>query len=127
VRIGIVLARRGDLALAVAMTRAALRAGDEVRWFAMDDGVRALVAEEAASAGDPGDPGDPSDARQPAANAPDGRGGSALLEDLDELEVIACATSVDARAVSLPAQIALGSQDDHAALVAWADRTVSLT
>lgn len=98
-RLGVVLARQRDLALAIAMTRAALRAGDDVRWFAMDEGVLALTA-----------PLEPAGA-----------------DELDGLEVIACATSVDQRGVALPPQIALGSQDDHAALLSWADRTVSLT
>lgn len=95
-KLGIVLARQRDVALALAMTEAALDAGDEVRWFAMDDGVLAL--------GEKGAPG-----------------------GLTELEVIACATSVDQRALPLSSHVTLGSQDDHAALLAWADRTVALT
>lgn len=93
-KLGIVLARRADLALAHALTAAALRAGDEVRWFVMDEGVEASPL------------------------SPD---------EEDPVERIACATSVDQRSLSLPPHITLGSQDDHAALLAWADRTVALT
>ena len=94
-KLGIVLARRADLALAQALTAAALRAGDEVRWFAMDEGVEALAGE--------------------ANQLP------------ETVEVFACATSVDQRGLAMPIAVTLGSQDDHAALLAWADRTVALT
>ncbi len=104
-KLAIVLSRREDLALARALTDAALRAGDPVRWFAMAEGVEAL-AELAA--------------RPPWADETAGA--------LDgEVEVTACATSVDQRGLSLSGWITLGSQDDHAALLAWADRTVALT
>jgi hypothetical protein len=105
VKLAIVLSRRDDLSLARALTEAALRAGDPVRWFAMAEGVEAL----AALAPPP-----------PLADEPTGPLGA-------EVEVIACATSADQRGLSLPAWITLGSQDDHAALLAWADRTVALT
>jgi hypothetical protein len=103
VKLAIVLSRREDLPLARALTEAAARAGDPVRWFAMAEGVEALTELAAPS---------------PLSDEPP------LGE---ELEVIACATSVDQRGLSLPGWIALGSQDDHAALLAWADRTVALT
>jgi hypothetical protein len=93
-KLGIVLARRADLALAHALTAAALRAGDEVRWFVMDEGVEAIAT---------------------------------LATEEEPIELVACATSVDQRSLALPPHITLGSQDDHAALLAWADRTVALT
>lgn len=99
-KLGVVLARREDLGLARAVSAAARRAGDEVRWFVMDEGVEAV--------------------RAPGAGALEGE-----LEG--ELEVIACATSVDRRAVATAPGVQLGSQDDHAALLAWADRVVALT
>ncbi len=89
--LGVVLARRGDLPLARALTEAALRAGDEVRWFVMDDGV------------------------------------AAALDGAPDVDIVACATSADQRGLALPASVQLGSQDDHAALLAWADRVVALT
>lgn len=100
-KLGVVLARREDLELAQAMSAAARRAGDEVRWFVMDDGVEAV-------------------------RAPAGAGESEGALD-DEIELIACATSVDQRAVATAPGVQLGSQDDHAALLAWADRVVALT
>lgn len=114
-KLGIVLARRADLALARALTAAALRAGDEVRWFAMDEGVEAL-ADEVGEVDEVGDAGDLVEPSPPAA------------PPLPEaVEVFACATSVDQRALAMPLAVTLGSQDDHAALLAWADRTVALT
>lgn len=107
-KLAIVLSRREDLALARALTDAALLAGDPVRWFAMAEGVEALAEMSYGGAADDGEP-------VPAAAL----GG--------EVEVTACATSVDQRGLSLPSWITLGSQDDHAALLAWADRTVALT
>lgn len=104
-KLAIVLSRREDLPLARALTEAAWRAGDPVRWFAMAEGVEALATLRALSA---------------ASEEPAGSLGG-------EVEVIACATSVDQRELSLPGWILLGSQDDHAALLAWADRTVALT
>lgn len=103
-KLGVVLARREDLGLAREVSAAARRAGDEVRWFVMDEGVEAVRAP----------------------------GAGALVDELEgefegELEVIACATSVDQRAVATAPWVQLGSQDDHAALLAWADRVVALT
>lgn len=99
-KLGVVLARREDLGLAREVSAAARRAGDEVRWFVMDEGVEAVRAP----------------------------GSGALVDELEgELEVIACATSVDQRAVATAPWVQLGSQDDHAALLAWADRVVALT
>jgi hypothetical protein len=111
-KLGIVLARRADLALARALTAAALRAGDEVRWFAMDEGVEALAveADDVEDADDLVEPSPPTSNPLPEA-----------------VEVFACATSVDQRALAMPLAVTLGSQDDHAALLAWADRTVALT
>jgi hypothetical protein len=96
VKLGVVLARRDDVELARALTVAAQRAGDTVRWFAMAEGVIALA-----------------DALPPPLR--------------DDVELIACATSVDRCGAELPAWVTLGSQDDHAALLAWADRVVALT
>jgi hypothetical protein len=92
-KLAIVLARQHDLGVALALTAAALRANDAVRWFVMADGVAALAA----------------------------------LPALDDVEVVACATSSDRLGLVLPAWITLGSQDDHAAVLDWADRTVALT
>ena len=44
----------------------------------------------------------------------------------DGHEVIGCATSADAAGIELAALgVVVGSQDDHAALCAWADRVVA--
>lgn len=107
-KLGVVLARREDLGLARAMSAAARRAGDEVRWFVMDDGVEAVGA-----------PGTGAKGEELEKEAEE------LLDD--ELEIIACATSVDQRAIATAPGVQLGSQDDHAALLAWADRVVALT
>jgi sulfur relay (sulfurtransferase) complex TusBCD TusD component (DsrE family) len=91
---------RGDLARARRLARAARAAGVEVAVFAMDDGVAALVADRAAVA--------------------------ALLED--DCEVIACAHSAHRRGLGEgEVGVLLGSQDDHAAIVARADRLVAFT
>jgi hypothetical protein len=92
-KLAVVLARPQDLGVALAITAAAVRADDAVRWFAMAQGVLAL----------------------------------AELPALDDVEVIACATSSDRLGLRLPAWIVMGSQDDHAALLDWADRTIALT
>ncbi|MEZ4359344.1 MAG: hypothetical protein R3B48_04125 [Kofleriaceae bacterium] len=94
--LGIVLARRADVALARGLTCAARAAGDEVRWFVMAEGVLAL------------------DDALPAAAR-------------DDVDVTACATSADQLSVAPPPWVRLGSQDDHAALLAWAHRVVALT
>lgn len=97
-RLGLVLAAAGDLGHVAGLAHAARRAGVAVRVFAMHDGVRALAAAPAAVA--------------------------ALLDD--GVEVAACATSADRDGVALaPLGLAPGSQDDHAALVAGADRLVA--
>jgi hypothetical protein len=98
-KLAIILARKDDLPLALQLTAAARRAGDLVAWFVMADGVTALVSLVV---------------------------GPHVLS-LDEVDVIACATSVDQQAIQVPTGVRLGSQDDHAALLAWADRTVALT
>ena len=49
---------------------------------------------------------------------------AALVDDGHE--VIGCATSADAAGIELAALgVVVGSQDDHAALCAWADRVVA--
>lgn len=111
-KLGVVLAQREDFGLARAMSAAARRAGHEVRWFVMDDGVEAVGAPGAGARGEELE-----------------KEAEELLEELldDELEIIACATSVDQRAIATAPGVQLGSQDDHAALLAWADRVVALT
>jgi sulfur relay (sulfurtransferase) complex TusBCD TusD component (DsrE family) len=99
--LGIVLARRDDLALVVGLAAAARAAGHPVALFAMAEGVVALA--------------DPAHAAA-----------IATLRDAD-CELVACATSVDQRGLVVPAAVQLGSQDDHAALVARAARLVALT
>lgn len=97
-RLGVVLATVDDLPLAAGLARAAVARRLAVRVFAMHAGVRALAADRAAVTG---------------------------LAD-DGVELIACATSADAAGVDLAALgVAAGSQDDHAALCAWADRVVA--
>jgi hypothetical protein len=115
-KLAIVVSRRDDLGLARALTEAALRAGDPVRWFVMSDGVGGLADAVAAMSQRGPEPAQVSDG-DPVPGAPFG----------GEVEVIACATSVDQRGLAMPAWITLGSQDDHAALLSWADRTVALT
>lgn len=97
-RLGLVLATATDLPLVRGLAHAAARRGLAVRVFAMHAGVRALAGDPAAVA--------------------------ALLDDGHE--VIACATSADAAGVALAELgVVAGSQDDHAALCAWADRVVA--
>lgn len=97
VKLGIVLATAGDLALAVALALAARRARHEVAVFAMDAGCRAL------------------------AGAPDQ---VAALADAD-CELFACSNS--AVGLVLPDAVVRGSQDDHAAVVGTSDRVIALT
>ncbi|HRC55924.1 MAG TPA: hypothetical protein PKU97_08365 [Kofleriaceae bacterium] len=98
-KLALVLARAADLPAACALTEAAHLAGDEVAWFAMDDAAPAVVALIAG----PHPPW------------------------LCDTDVTLCATSLDRRQLAGPAGARVGSQDDHAALLAWADRTVALT
>jgi len=97
VKLGIVLATRGDLGCAAALALAARRARHEVAMFAMDAGCQAL------------------------ADDPDV---VAALLDAD-CELTACSNS--AAGVALPDGVVRGSQDDHAAVVATSDRVVALT
>jgi hypothetical protein len=97
VKLGIILATRGDLTHAAAIALAARRARHEVAMFAMDAGCRAL-------------------AEAPAVVA-------ALLDA--DCELIACSNS--AVGIDLPDGVARGSQDDHAAVVGTSDRLVALT
>ena len=96
-KLGIVLATRGDLGHAVALALAARRARHEVALFAMDAGCQAL------------------------ADAP------ALVAELADAdcELIACSNSADG--IALPDPVVRGSQDDHAAVVGTSDRLVALT
>jgi len=96
-KLGIVLATRDDLHHAVAIALAARRARHEVSVFAMDAGCLAL------------------------AEAPEL---VTVLADAD-CELIACSNS--AAGLVLPDEVVRGSQDDHAAIVATADRVVALT
>lgn len=96
-KLGIVLATRGDLGHAVALALAARRARHEVAVFAMDAGCQAL------------------------ADAPDL---VAELADAD-CELFACSNS--AVGIALPDAVVRGSQDDHAAVVGTSDRLVALT
>ncbi|HEX3759627.1 MAG TPA: hypothetical protein VHW23_13020 [Kofleriaceae bacterium] len=96
-KLGIILATRGDLGHAAALALAARRARHEVALFAMDAGCQAL------------------------ADAP---GVVAELLDAD-CELTACSNS--AAGIALPDGVARGSQDDHAAVVATSDRVVALT
>lgn len=97
-KLGVVLARRDAVPLASALTRAALAAGDTVAWFAMDEALGPVAA---------------------------------LVErevlELDALELVVCATSLDRLGLAAPRGARVGSQDDHAALVRWADKLVALT
>lgn len=97
-RLAVVLSRAADLPLACELTAAARAAGDDVAWFAMDEAVTALC-------------------ELPRARWP-------WLEDID---VTLCATSLDRVGLAPPEWSTLGSQDDHAALLAWATHTVALT
>ena len=96
-KLGIVLATRGDAERAAAIALAARRARHEVAVFAMDAGCQAL-------------------ADAPALVA-------ALLDADCELTV--CSNS--AVGIALPDGVVRGSQDDHAAVVATSDRVVALT
>jgi len=96
VKLGIVLATGGDLALAVELALAARRARHEVAMFAMDAGCHALAAHPEHVA---------------------------TLADAD-CELFVCSNSaVD---LALPDAVVRGSQDDHAAIVATSDRVVAL-
>lgn len=97
-KVGFVLARRDAVPFASELTQAALAAGDEVAWFAMDEALGAVAA-LAMSASSP----------------------------LDSLELVVCATSLDRSGLAAPRGARVGSQDDHAALVRWADKLVALT
>jgi hypothetical protein len=97
VKLGIVLATRADLATARDLALAARRAGHDVAMFAMDAGCAAL------------------------AEAPDVA--TALLDA--DCEISACANS--SVGLGMPPGIVVGSQDDHAKIVATADRVVALT
>lgn len=96
-KLGIVLATRGDLEHAAALAIAARRAHHEVALFAMDAGCRAL------------------------AEAPEI---VATLAEAD-CELLACSNS--AAGIALPAEVVRGSQDDHAAVVGTSDRVVAFT
>ena len=99
--LGLVLATAapGDLALVCGLAGAARDRGLAVRLFAMHDGVAALAGAAGALA--------------------------ALVER--GCDVIACATSADRAGLAIAALggATAGSQDDHAALCAWADRVVA--
>lgn len=100
--LGLVLATddAGDLRAVAGLARAARRRRMAVTVFAMHDGVAALAAAPALVA--------------------------ALADD--GCELIGCATSADARAIDLRALgVAVGSQDDHAALAHRAHRLVAFT
>ena len=97
VKLGIVLARREDLAHAAAIAMAARAARHEVAMFAMDAGCNALA--------------DNADVAQQ------------LLDD--DVEITACSNS--AVGLELVDGIVRGSQDDHAAVVGTSDRLVSFT
>ncbi|HEY0484245.1 MAG TPA: DsrE family protein [Kofleriaceae bacterium] len=96
-KLGIVLATRGDLGHAAAIALAARRARHEVAVFATDAGCQAL------------------------ADAPEL---VAALLDAD-CEITACSNSADG--IALPDGVVRGSQDDHAAVVGTSDRLLALT
>jgi aspartokinase-like uncharacterized kinase len=96
-KLGIVLATRGDLGHAVALALAARRARHEVALFAMDAGCQAL------------------------ADAPE------LVAALVEADCELTACSNSAAGIALPDEIVRGSQDDHAAVVGTSDRVIALT
>jgi UDP:flavonoid glycosyltransferase YjiC (YdhE family) len=96
-KLGLVLATRGDLVHVVAIAQAARRARHEVAVFAMDAGCEAFAA------------------------APEL---VAALVDID-CELIACSNS--AAGLLLPDDVVRGSQDDHAAIVGTSDRVIALT
>jgi sulfur relay (sulfurtransferase) complex TusBCD TusD component (DsrE family) len=99
-RLGLLLATAHDVVHIAGLARAARQRGIEVRLFAMHDGVGALVG-------------------QPAIT----------IELLDRgCHIVMCATSANRDGVELEPTLAgidLGSQDDHAALIVWADRVVA--
>ncbi|MBS1121183.1 MAG: hypothetical protein H6Q90_3411 [Deltaproteobacteria bacterium] len=96
-KLGIVLATAADLGHAVALALAARRARHEVAMFAMDAGCSALAT-------------NPLLAQE--------------LLDAD-CELTACSNS--AVGLTLVDGIERGSQDDHAAVLATADRVVAFT
>lgn len=96
-KLGIILATRGDLGHAVALALAARRARHEVALFAMDAGCQAL------------------------ADAP------ALVATLAEADCELFACSNSAAGLALPDEVVRGSQDDHAAIVGTSDRVVAFT
>ena len=96
-KLGIVLATRGDLDHAAALALAARGQRHEVALFAMDAGCAALAADPATAA--------------------------ALLDA--DCELFACSNS--AVGLELLDGIVRGSQDDHAAVVGTADRVIALT
>lgn len=96
-KLGIVLATRDDLPIAIDLARGARRARHEVVMFAMDAGVHALAA-------------DPERV-------------IALIDD--DCEITVCSNS--AVGIELPDGIERGSQDDHAAVLGTSDRVVALT
>ena len=97
VKLGIVLATRGDLPLAGEIAMAARRARHDVVMFVMDAGCHALAADSAAAA--------------------------VLLEA--DCEITVCSNS--AVGLELPEGVTRGSQDDHAAVLGTADRVIALT
>ncbi len=102
-RLAIVLStgpERGEFAPAAALAHAARSVGIDVEIFFMHQGVDC------------------------AARAPDAMRRLAQ----DGCELIACASSADQLGLhDLPADLFLGSQDDHAAMVGRADRVVAFT
>ena len=96
-KLGIVLATATDLDHAAALALAARAARHEVALFVMDAGVHALAA------------------------APAQVG---ALVDAD-CELTVCSNSADG--IALPDGVQRGSQDDHAAVLATADRVIALT
>jgi hypothetical protein len=97
VKLGIVLATRADLATARDLALAARRADHDVAMFAMDAGCAALAEHPEIAL--------------------------ALLDA--DCEIAACANS--SVGLAIPPGIVVGSQDDHAKVVATADRVVALT
>jgi hypothetical protein len=97
VKLGIVLATRGDLAHAAAIALAARAARHEVDMFLMDAGCAAAAADPATM--------------------------TALIDA--DCQIIACSNS--AVGLELVDGIERGSQDDHAAVLGTSDRVVALT
>ncbi|MEZ4402091.1 MAG: hypothetical protein R3B06_18840 [Kofleriaceae bacterium] len=101
-RLGLVLATadEDDRRHLVGLAAAAAGAGIATRVFAMHHGVASVCADPAVRA---------------------------RLAELG-CDLVACATSADRAGVDLAAAVVeAGSQDDHAALCAWADRVVAFT